>query len=274
MANPMYQKIAEDLRQQIESGELAPGSQLPTELELRERNNNASRNTVRDAIKWLINLGLVETRPGQGTFVIEARDPFVTTLSGDPTTGMGGDEGASYLSEVTQSKRKPLDQPGPGRDPAGLRGRGHQPADRRGRRGHQPSRTALHRRHTLVVADVVLPDGVRGSRRGPPLQRPGISKRAPSSTWPAPCISARSATATGSPCARRTRPRRNSSSCPSDGRVAMFEIFRTAFDGNQAPMRLTKTVFPADRNQFIVNNGQVPPPAADTEPGYQNNVNA
>jgi len=86
----MYQKIAEDLRQQIESGDLAPGSQLPTELELRERNNNASRNTVRDAIKWLINLGLVETRPGQGTFVIEARDPIVTTLSGDPTTGMDG----------------------------------------------------------------------------------------------------------------------------------------------------------------------------------------
>jgi len=58
---------------------------------------------------------------------------------------------------------------------------------------------------------------------------------------------------------------------PSDGRVAMFEIFRTAFDGNQAPMRLTKTVFPADRNQFIVNNGQVPDPATDTEPGYRDN---
>ena len=87
MANPMYRQIAEDLREQIDSGTLTPGQQLPTELELREQ-YSASRNTVRDAIKWLINLGLVETRPGQGTFVVEKIDPFVTTLSGDPETGL------------------------------------------------------------------------------------------------------------------------------------------------------------------------------------------
>ena len=68
---------------QIESGKLRPGQQLETELELRER-YNASRNTVRDAIKWLMNFGLVETRPGQGTFVMKKIAPFVTTLSGDP----------------------------------------------------------------------------------------------------------------------------------------------------------------------------------------------
>ena len=69
MPEPMYRQIAEDLRQRIESGELPQGSQLPTELELRDR-YEASRNTVRDAVKWLMNLGLVETRPGQGTFVV------------------------------------------------------------------------------------------------------------------------------------------------------------------------------------------------------------
>ena len=106
MANPMYRQIAEDLRQRIVSGELAPGSQLPTELELRER-FNASRNTVRDAIKWLTNLGLVATRPGQGTFVVEKIDPFVTKLSGNPKTGFGGGEGTSYLSEVSEGNRKP-----------------------------------------------------------------------------------------------------------------------------------------------------------------------
>ena len=110
MANPMYRQIAEDLRQQIEAGQLAPGSQLPTELDLRER-FNASRNTVRDAIKWLTNLGLVETRPGQGTFVTEDIDPFVTTLSGNPSTGWGGDEGTSYLSEVSERNRKPTTSP-------------------------------------------------------------------------------------------------------------------------------------------------------------------
>ena len=58
MAQPMYQQIADDLRAQIEAHDLHPGEQLPTELQLRER-YDASRNTVRDAIKRLISLGLV-----------------------------------------------------------------------------------------------------------------------------------------------------------------------------------------------------------------------
>ena len=45
----------------------------------------------------------------------------------------------------------------------------------------------------------------------------------------------------------------------------MFEVFRTAFDGNRAPMRLTVTVYPTDRNQFIVNM-ESPGPGDDTEP--------
>ncbi len=110
MTDPMYRQIAEDLRQQIESGVLTPGQQLSTELELRER-YNASRNTVRDAVKWLTNLGLVETRPGQGTFVVEDKNPFVTTLSGDPKTGFGGGEGTRFLSEVTERNRKPSTSP-------------------------------------------------------------------------------------------------------------------------------------------------------------------
>jgi DNA-binding GntR family transcriptional regulator len=49
-ASPMYRQIAQHLREDIESGMLRPGQQLPTELELREQ-YNASRNTIRDAIK-------------------------------------------------------------------------------------------------------------------------------------------------------------------------------------------------------------------------------
>jgi hypothetical protein len=43
-----------------------------------------------------------------------------------------------------------------------------------------------------------------------------------------------------------------------DGRIAMFEISRTAFDGNGNPMRLTVTVLPANRNHLAVNVGDVP----------------
>jgi GntR family transcriptional regulator len=83
MANPMYRQIAEDLRGQIEGGELEPGQQLRTEIELRDH-YGASRNTIRDATKLLAAWGMVETRPGQGTFVVRKIEPYVTTLTGSP----------------------------------------------------------------------------------------------------------------------------------------------------------------------------------------------
>jgi GntR family transcriptional regulator len=54
---------------------------------------------------------------------------------------------------------------------------------------------------------------------------------------------------------------------PPDGRVAVFEILRTAFDQFGKPMRLTITVYPTDRNQFIFNNGNVPGPLPDEGAG-------
>src|ERR1700755_1377062 len=96
----MYQENAEKPRAQIEHGELPAGDQLPTELELRDR-YSSSRNTIRDAIKRLTSQGLVETRPGQGTFVTRRVDPFVSVLTGDPRSGVGAAEGAAYLSEVS-----------------------------------------------------------------------------------------------------------------------------------------------------------------------------
>jgi GntR family transcriptional regulator len=49
--------------------------------------------------------------------------------------------------------------------------------------------------------------------------------------------------------------------------TTVFVIFRTAFDQNKSPMRLTVTVFPADRNQFIANTGDdLPDPQYDETP--------
>src|SRR5260370_21629949 len=108
MGSPMYRQIAEDLREQIESGAIRPGQQLRTEIELREH-YGASRNTVRDAIKWLTTLGLVETRPGQGTFVIRKIDPYITTLTADPK-GPGGDKvvvpGDALYGEVDEPEEE------------------------------------------------------------------------------------------------------------------------------------------------------------------------
>src|ERR1700761_113651 len=110
MTTPMYQEIADLLRGRIESGEFPPAERLPTEADLQIE-YSASRNTIRDAIKQLTTLGLVETKPGQGTFVVTPIDPFVTTLTGDPGTARGGDEGASYASEISDEQREPSFSP-------------------------------------------------------------------------------------------------------------------------------------------------------------------
>ena len=39
---------------------------------------------------------------------------------------------------------------------------------------------------------------------------------------------------------------------PDDGRIPVFEIFRTWYDEDGKPMRLTVSAFPTDRNYFVV----------------------
>lgn len=110
MSEPLYRVIADDLDRRIKSGELQPGGQLNSEVELREEygqgeDAKASRNTVRDAIKLLVARGLVETRPGQGTFVVKKVLPFVSRLNTDPESG--GIEDGVYKAEVGQRGRTP-----------------------------------------------------------------------------------------------------------------------------------------------------------------------
>jgi GntR family transcriptional regulator len=80
VAHPKYQEIADRLRAQINSGALAPGQRLPSEPDLAAE-YDASRNTVRLAIALLINQGLVVSRQGLGTFVLEPTKPFTALLS-------------------------------------------------------------------------------------------------------------------------------------------------------------------------------------------------
>ena len=45
---------------------------------------------------------------------------------------------------------------------------------------------------------------------------------------------------------------------PPDGRISVFEVHRVGFDKNENRIRLTVTVYPADRNRFRVEVGDVP----------------
>ena len=67
-----YRKIAEDLIGQIRSGRLPVGGVLPGELQLMDE-YGASRHTIRDALRQLEELGLVERRRGVGTRVLARR---------------------------------------------------------------------------------------------------------------------------------------------------------------------------------------------------------
>jgi len=65
---PASKLIADTIRRQIESGELPPGAQLPSERDLASTYGTA-RNTAREAIRILADAGLVITDQGKGSFV-------------------------------------------------------------------------------------------------------------------------------------------------------------------------------------------------------------
>lgn len=67
--------IIEQIVTKIRDGELRSGDRLPPERGLIEM-LNVSRSSVREALKGLAAMGLVETRPGKGTFVKKNRPNF------------------------------------------------------------------------------------------------------------------------------------------------------------------------------------------------------
>lgn len=77
---PLYRQLAGQLRRQIESGELPEGELLPTEHELSAR-FQVSRQTVRAAIDLLRQRGLVESRRGVGTRVVQRSAALSQTFS-------------------------------------------------------------------------------------------------------------------------------------------------------------------------------------------------
>jgi DNA-binding FadR family transcriptional regulator len=63
-----YEQVAERLLADIAAGRLTPGERLPSERDLARR-LQVGRASVREALAVLQNEGLLETRPGSGSFV-------------------------------------------------------------------------------------------------------------------------------------------------------------------------------------------------------------
>jgi GntR family transcriptional regulator len=260
MPDPMYRQIADGLRQKIESGQLARGAQLPTELDLREE-YDASRNTVRDAVKWLITRGLVETRPGQGTFVVQKIDPFVTRLCTEPEAGY--DEGAAYASEVAAGGRTPRVsvprieiQQAEGRLAEELQlQEGATVVSRHQQRyiDNTPSSlqttfypmTLVEQGAAELLRAVDMPSAVRYLEEVLHKKQIGwreqITVRAPDAME---AIFFK---------------------LPDNGRVTVFAVVVTAFEESGTPLRVTVTVYPVDRTQFVLYVGDVPARTAEPD---------
>jgi GntR family transcriptional regulator, transcriptional repressor for pyruvate dehydrogenase complex len=69
--------IIKSLRIEIASGRLALGTKLPSEKELAS-NYGVSQPTIREAVRALDAMGLLETRHGSGVYVTKSTTDFVT----------------------------------------------------------------------------------------------------------------------------------------------------------------------------------------------------
>ncbi|MFC2948639.1 FadR/GntR family transcriptional regulator [Virgibacillus sediminis] len=72
----VYQGVLQEIRRLIETNALKPGDKLPSERQLSET-LEAGRSSVREALRAMELLGLIETRYGEGTYLSTYR-PFQT----------------------------------------------------------------------------------------------------------------------------------------------------------------------------------------------------
>lgn len=253
---PLYQKIAEELRLKIESGEIRPGDVVPPESKLTEE-YRASRNTIREAIRWLKDLGLVDTQPGRGTTVIEKPKPFEITLTPDSETGFGGGEGAAYIAEVKAQNRVARATP-PKVEIQKAEGRiatelglavDAQVLSRHQERyidetpwslqtSYYPFAFVQAGAERLLSTDDIHEGTVKyledalGIKQASYVDR--ITVRAPDAN------------------------EIEFFGIPGNGSVPVFQTYRTARDAEQKPFRLTISAFPADRNEFLLNVSLLP----------------
>jgi GntR family transcriptional regulator len=248
-----YREIAADLESRIKSGEFPAGERLPSDAELG-KTYKVSRNTVREAVRFLLTRGVVEKRPGGGTMAAKRIDPFRTVVTVD--TGFSGFEGAGYASDVISKNRT------------------HQvttpKVELQIAEGDLAAELQLNQGATVVIrhqerfidsvlwsmqtsyypkdfvtrgADRLLAvEDIAGGTRQYLDEQLGIKEIGSHDT-----MTVRAPTP-GEAAAFRL---------PEDGRIAVFETRQTGIDASYKPVRVTVTIYPADRNEFTMETGSL-----------------
>lgn len=257
---PMYQQVVDGLRRQIESDELRPGSLLPSDFDLSDK-YQVSRSTVREAIRRLVSLGLVETRQGSGTFVARKIEPFVTDLAPDLEAGIagGGEEGRTYPTTVAADKRK-VTSPQIAVLPC--------PADIAERLRINPGTQVISRYQERSIEDTLWSLQTsyypfEWARDAPRLLMAEDIEQG-TINYLAETLGFTQAGYEDSITARSANNNEQQLFSVSSG-AAMFVLYRTAFTADGRVTRVTVTVCPADRNQFRYSYGAVARSALDQQ---------
>jgi GntR family transcriptional regulator len=255
---PRYEQIADDLRQQIESGELPRESQIPTELELQKK-FSASRNTVREAVKLLVLEGLLDARGGrEGTWVTPAYVPFVTTLSTDPKTGLSGigEEGSTYPDLVRQQDQRNAGARRPVVNVIEC------PPQIAARLQIEPGEDTVKRRQLRLIEDTMwsLQTSYYPMKW---VQMGAVRLLEPRDIlegaveYLASTIGLKQNSYRDLISARQPYADEQDLFKLAINRLVL-EVYRTSFTSDGTPLRVTVTVYPADRNQLVYDIGAVP----------------
>jgi len=96
----LHEEIVNIIQKQIMDGEISPGDKLPTERELAET-FAVNRATVREALRKLENLDLVEIRHGDGLYVKNYLESGNFDLI---KAALTMDEGGSVISSILEAR--------------------------------------------------------------------------------------------------------------------------------------------------------------------------
>ncbi len=117
---PLYFQVAQRLEDAIESGEIRSGTRLQNEVDLA-RQLGLSRPTIRRALEYLVDKGLLVRKRGAGTRVVDSkvkRAVELTSLYDDllrsgqrPTTSVLHNAEESAPEEVARALKLPEDAP-------------------------------------------------------------------------------------------------------------------------------------------------------------------
>ncbi|NLW06979.1 MAG: FadR family transcriptional regulator [Clostridia bacterium] len=72
----IYEEIIDQVKKSLSEGKLLPGDRFYSEREMSEK-LGVSRASVREAIRALHTMGILEVRPGEGTFVRQVQNSYI-----------------------------------------------------------------------------------------------------------------------------------------------------------------------------------------------------